>query len=109
MMFLIALKFKMHFISQAERTMFSVVEQTMWLVDSKNKLALLKHVLADDAVGRTIIFTRTKKRADRLENKLKKLDIEADAIHSDRSQRQRERSISKFRDIVDRSSRPRCS
>jgi superfamily II DNA/RNA helicase len=46
--------------------------------------------------GQAIVFTRTKRGADRLAKQLKTDGIRAEAIHGDRSQRQRERALDNF-------------
>ena len=46
--------------------------------------------------GPTIVFTRTKRRADRLTKQLANAGVTAAAIHGDRSQPQRERALQAF-------------
>ncbi len=46
--------------------------------------------------GSTIVFCRTKRRADRLTRQLDKAGVSAAAIHGDRSQAQRERALDAF-------------
>ena len=48
--------------------------------------------------GSTIVFTRTKRGADRLAKQLAKAGISTAAIHGNRSQNQRERALSQFAD-----------
>ncbi len=48
------------------------------------------------ASGQAIVFTRTKRGADRLARQLKQAGIRTEAIHGDRSQRQRERALDQF-------------
>ena len=50
------------------------------------------------SADRTIMFTNTKRAADRLERELEKLGVEARAIHGDRQQRVREKALSQFAD-----------
>ncbi len=63
----------------------------------EDKKTLLKKVLLDDQTGQTIIFTKTKRGADRLSRDLTKAGLKTDAIHGDRNQRQRQRTLSRFR------------
>jgi ATP-dependent RNA helicase RhlE len=57
-------------------------------------LHLVEHVGPD--AGRSLVFVRTKRGADRLVKKLARHDIEAVAMHGDKSQRQRERALARF-------------
>jgi ATP-dependent RNA helicase RhlE len=46
--------------------------------------------------GRTLVFVRTKRGADRLVKRLRDRKLEAVAMHGDKSQRQRERALARF-------------
>jgi superfamily II DNA/RNA helicase len=46
--------------------------------------------------GSTLVFTRTKRECDRLSGRLKQAGINAEAIHGDLSQAERERALSRF-------------
>jgi ATP-dependent RNA helicase RhlE len=54
-------------------------------------------VLRSDAVGRAIVFTRTKHGANRISRRLEQVGIEAPAIHGNKSQNARERALGEFR------------
>ena len=60
------------------------------------KLTHLVAQLRDGETGPTIVFVRTKRGADRLVKRLRTEKIEAVAMHGDKSQRQRERALSRF-------------
>ncbi|HEU5254282.1 MAG TPA: DEAD/DEAH box helicase [Solirubrobacterales bacterium] len=62
------------------------------------KLTHLVEQLRDDDCGPTLIFVRTKRGADRLVKRLRSHEIEAVAMHGDKSQRQRERALARFED-----------
>ena len=79
--------------STAER-----IEQSVYLVRREYKPALLRHVLNDPAVSRVLVFTRTKHGADKLTRILDKYRIVAEAIHGNKSQNARQRSLSRFKD-----------
>jgi superfamily II DNA/RNA helicase len=49
-------------------------------------------------VGRTLVFVRTKRGADRLVSDLRELGVNAGAIHGDLRQKERERSLARFTD-----------
>jgi ATP-dependent RNA helicase RhlE len=56
---------------------------------------LAEHIRASD--GLTLVFVRTKRGSDRLVQKLRRLDVDAVAMHGDMSQNARERALSRFR------------
>src|SRR3954451_18718167 len=57
------------------------------------KLATLVHELGSTERGRTLVFVRTKRGADRLVKRLRAHGTEAAAIHGDKSQSQREKAL----------------
>jgi ATP-dependent RNA helicase RhlE len=73
------------------------VEQSVILVDAARKRDMLVELLADPAMTRTIVFTRTKHGADRVAKTLDEAGIGALAIHGNKSQGQRERALAAFR------------
>ncbi len=60
------------------------------------KLDHLADQLRDGERGRTLVFVRTKRGADRLVKRLRSRDLEAVAMHGDKSQGQRERALARF-------------
>ncbi|HVW46744.1 MAG TPA: DEAD/DEAH box helicase [Solirubrobacterales bacterium] len=61
--------------------------------------AKLDHLVASlnaEEPGRSLIFVRTKRGADRLVKRLRGEDVEAVAMHGDKSQRQREAALARF-------------
>jgi len=73
------------------------VEQRVIHVEKAGKPALLAEILRGDAVGRALVFTRTKHGADRVVRGLNSAGIAADAIHGNKSQGQRDRALAQFR------------
>ena len=73
------------------------VDQRVLFVDTAGKRALLTEILRDEALGRTLVFTRTKHGADRVVRHLEEKGIAAAAIHGNKSQNQRERALQGFR------------
>jgi ATP-dependent RNA helicase RhlE len=59
---------------------------------------LLAEVLRQESVGRVLVFTRTKRGADKVVRGLAKDGLAAEAIHGNKSQNQRERVLAAFRD-----------
>ena len=72
------------------------VDQKVLFVDQENKGSLLVDILQGIDVQRALVFTRTKHRADRVMRHLSRSGISADAIHSNKSQNGRQRSLAAF-------------
>jgi ATP-dependent RNA helicase RhlE len=73
------------------------VEQRLVHVPRADKPARLASVLADPAIDRALVFTRTKHGADKVVRGLAKAGVAAAAIHGNKSQSQRERTLAAFR------------
>jgi ATP-dependent RNA helicase RhlE len=71
--------------------------QSVYFVDGPRKLGLLLTLLATDEIARALVFTRTKRRADRLARSLSREGVEAAAIHGDKSQSTRVRTLEGFK------------
>ena len=74
-----------------------LVEQRVLFVDSQRKRDALVDLMAEPDMKRVIVFTRTKRGADRLAEHLDRAGIDAAAIHGDKSQGQRERALAGFK------------
>jgi superfamily II DNA/RNA helicase len=74
------------------------VEQRVIRVERGAKLSMLIEVLRREPIDRALIFTRTKHGADKVVRGLVHAGIDAQAIHGNKSQSQRERVLSAFRD-----------
>jgi ATP-dependent RNA helicase RhlE len=73
------------------------IEQCVHMVGREEKLALLTHWLNRSDVQRSIVFVRTKHGADKLSRKLCQSGLHSEAIHGNRNQNQRQRSLDAFR------------
>ena len=73
------------------------VDQWVYLVERGDKQALLEHLLTGDEVTRALIFSRTKKGADRLQFHLQLAKVDVDVLHSDKTQVERRRTLEKFK------------
>jgi ATP-dependent RNA helicase RhlE len=73
------------------------IEQQVFFVPAADKRSLLAKILNDPALDRTIVFTRTKHRANRVADQLDKIGIAAEAIHGNKSQGARQRALDGFR------------
>jgi len=72
------------------------IEQKVLFVEQVNKHDLLTGILKDEKVNRALVFTRTKRQADSIKRKLTGRGINADVIHSDKTQKARQRALSAF-------------
>jgi len=73
------------------------VRQSVIHVDPPKKPALLVSLFADPAMRRTLVFTRTKRGADKVARHLETAGIRIAAIHGNKSQKQRESALAEFR------------
>ncbi len=73
------------------------VEQHVMFVDTAAKPRALATLLNQKAVDRGLIFTRTKRGADKVVRSLAGHGISAEAIHGNKSQPQREKAMAAFR------------
>jgi ATP-dependent RNA helicase RhlE len=73
------------------------IEHRFLRVESQGaKLDQLVASLEAEEPGRTLVFVRTKRGADRLVKRLRKENVEAVAMHGDKTQRQRESALARF-------------
>src|SRR5688572_17637715 len=75
----------------------TTIEQTAYPVSHEYKMPLLLELLEKEDFERVLIFTRTKRGADRLAHILEKRDHKSNRIHGDRSQSQREAALRGFK------------
>lgn len=75
----------------------ATVTQFVYEVSPHLKQALLLHLLADARFDTVLVFTRTKRGADRIARKLEGGGIKTETIHSNRSQNQRLRALKDFK------------
>lgn len=75
----------------------TLVKQTVYYVKKENKRLLLKHVLNNGNIEHALVFTRTKRGADKVAKELSSIGISAEAIHGNKSQGARERALKGFK------------
>ncbi len=73
------------------------VTQSIYFVERGDKRRLLVSLLADPALKRVIVFTRTKHGANKVAEHLVDSGIRAEAIHGNKSQGARERALAHFK------------
>ena len=72
------------------------ITQVVWRAHQMDKIEILKMVFSSDLGDRAIVFTNTKRNAQRVSDDLVALGINSVAIHGDMQQQARERSFAKF-------------
>jgi ATP-dependent RNA helicase RhlE len=73
------------------------IKQAVYFVDGVDKTALLIHLLKNKAIVSALVFTRTKRRADKVTKSLEKEGIKSQAIHGDKSQNLRQAALNGFK------------
>ena len=74
-----------------------LIDQSVYFVGKRNKQSLLVHLIKENQIRRTLVFTRTKHGADKIARDLKKANIHADAIHGNKSQLSRQNALANFK------------
>jgi len=74
------------------------VQQYLYFTNKQNKMDLLFHILKDSDIDQVLLFSRTKHGANRIARRLSKKKVEASTIHGDRSQNQRQKALSQFKE-----------
>ena len=74
------------------------VKQIIYPVDRARKKELLIHCIKEEKWFRVLVFTKTKRGADKLTKVLNKQKINANAIHGDKTQAARSRALKSFKD-----------
>jgi len=72
------------------------IDQSVYFVNSGTKRQLLSHLLADSALERVIVFTRTKRGANRVAETLDSRGVRSEAIHGNKSQNARQKALDNF-------------
>ncbi|MDE2357528.1 MAG: DEAD/DEAH box helicase, partial [Alphaproteobacteria bacterium] len=73
------------------------IAQSVLFVEAARKAALLSELLAETPKAKALVFTRTKRGADKVSRYLERGGLSAAAIHGDKSQGQRERALAAFK------------
>jgi ATP-dependent RNA helicase RhlE len=73
------------------------VNQQVVFIEANRKRGLLTELFADPKFSRVLVFTRTKRGADKVAHILEGGGVAASAIHGNKSQNQRERALAAFK------------
>ena len=74
-----------------------VVKQAVYFVSKPDKKNLLIHILKNENIPSALVFTKTKKGAEKVSKFLNDAKINSDAIHGNKSQGARQRALNNFK------------
>lgn len=84
-------------VSDGVTTNKNINQDIIRINDGDNKYDLLTGLINNQEVNKVILFTETKRLADRLSKKLNKSGIKSDQIHGNKSQNYRVKALTKFK------------
>ena len=73
------------------------VKQAVYFVTKNNKIKLLIHLLETNPSNSVLVFSRTKHGANKIVKLLARVDINAEAIHGNKSQVARQKALNNFK------------
>lgn len=73
------------------------VDQQLYVVGRDQKRGLLAHLLEEKFEGSVLVFTRTKRGADRVAKDLDGTGVRAESLHGDKTQMARQRALNNFK------------
>ncbi|MFW5889604.1 MAG: DEAD/DEAH box helicase, partial [Bacillota bacterium] len=80
-----------------EETTLEAIKQSIYYVKTTNKLKLLLHILKDKQYSSILLFSRTKRFANKITKQLLENNISATAIHGNKSQSARTEALHLFK------------
>jgi superfamily II DNA/RNA helicase len=84
--------------SAAETQMVPATAQFIYQVHDLDKIEMLARILQAEGAGRTIVFTRTKRAAQRTADELAERGFPSSPLHGDMAQAAREKALKRFRE-----------
>ncbi|OUS00213.1 DEAD/DEAH box helicase [Halobacteriovorax marinus] len=81
-----------------ETSTVDTVIQKVYALEKKNKNELLETMLADSAYSSVLIFCKTKLGGDIIVQHIENMSVSCAAIHSNKSQRERDEALNSFRE-----------
>lgn len=73
------------------------IEHGVAFIEMDDKRFFLENVITNSPEQKILVFVRTKVRAERVKSALERVDIQAETIHGDKEQKQRELTMQQFR------------
>ena len=83
-------------VTPKSRSIDKIAQQVLF-VDRSRKQDLLRSILSSEGVDRALVFTKTKRTASSLAERLLRMGIKATALHGNKSQNARQRALDAFR------------
>lgn len=83
---------------EPESPTVDTITQGLYFVEKGNKKNLLINILKDAGIESALVFTRTKRNANKVVQLLNNKNINAEAIHGNKSQSARQRALGNFKD-----------
>lgn len=80
-----------------QRNPIATIKQHIYPVQKELKMDLLIHMLQDRQMDSVLVFSRTKHGADKISRRLERAGVQSIALHSDRTQGQRQRAMAGFK------------
>ena len=80
-----------------EQTTAEKVSQSVYFVSKADKNDLLKHLVTENPGASILVFSRTKHGADKIVKALHKSNIKSEAIHGNKSQNARQKTLQRFK------------
>lgn len=74
-----------------------LVTQSVYMVGRDRKLPLLQHLIRTQSIQRVVVFTKTKHGADKVARRLNNVGLAALAIHGNKAQNLRTRTLDSFK------------
>lgn len=74
-----------------------LIQQSIYFVEKPFKGQLLAKLLSEQPVNRALVFTRTKRGADKVAKELNRAGIHSGAIHGNKSQNARQTTLQEFK------------
>jgi superfamily II DNA/RNA helicase len=84
--------------STTEQQTVPATAQFIYRAHQSDKPEVVARILQSESSGRTIVFTRTKRQAQRVADELKERGFPTSPLHGDMAQEARERALKRFRD-----------
>ena len=75
-----------------------IIEQAVYYVNKSNKIHLLIDLLKNKSIVSALVFSRTKHGADKIVKALEKVELQAQAIHGNKSQNARQLALNNFKE-----------
>ncbi|MGD0339644.1 MAG: DEAD/DEAH box helicase [Bacteroidota bacterium] len=80
-----------------QRRPVETVAQAFYTIPQDMKIELLLHLLGSETIDSALVFSRTKHGADKITRRLERNGVQSVAIHSNRTQAQRQRALAGFK------------